>query len=85
MTNLGSAMLKIASIAEAKSHLSALISDVESGQELLITRRGKPVARVIREPLAVSNIGWSELRALVESHPVQTGLTVAEMRKQDLL
>lgn len=85
MTNSRGVIVKVASIAEAKSHLSALIAEVESGQELLITRRGKPVARVIREPLAVSNIGWSELRALVESHPAQTGPTVAAMREQDLL
>ena len=77
--------MKVASIAEVKCHLSALISEVESGQELLITRRGKPVARVIREPLTVSDISWSELRAFVEFQPAQTGLTVAEMRKQDLL
>ncbi len=85
MTNTRGVIVKVASIAEAKSHLSALISEVESGQELLITRRGKPVARVTREPLPLSNIGWSELRALVESQPAQTGLTVEEMRNQDLL
>lgn len=77
--------MKSASIAEAKSHLSALISEVESGQELQITRRGKPVARVIREPLGVSDVGWRELRSFVEIYPAQTGLTVAQMREQDLL
>ena len=85
MTNSRGDIVKVASIAEAKSHLSALIAEVESGQELLITRRGKPVARVIREPLAVSDVGWGELRALIESHPAQTGPTVVEMREQNLL
>ena len=37
-------------IAEAKAHLSALIERVEAGEEIIITRRGKPVARLIPEP-----------------------------------
>ncbi len=37
-------------IAEAKAHLSALIERVEAGEEVVIARRGKPVARLIPEP-----------------------------------
>ena len=36
-------------IAEAKAHLSALIERVEAGEEIIIARRGKPVARLVRE------------------------------------
>lgn len=36
-------------IAEAKAHLSALIERVEAGEEIIIARRGKPVARLIPE------------------------------------
>jgi prevent-host-death family protein len=36
-------------IAEAKAHLSALIERVEAGEEIVIARRGKPVARLVRE------------------------------------
>lgn len=32
---------------EAKTHLSRLIADVESGVEVTITRHGKPVARLV--------------------------------------
>ena len=42
-------------IAEAKAHLSALIQRVESGEEIVIARRGRPVARLIPEPLAQKN------------------------------
>lgn len=35
------------SIAEARSSLSAIIGNVESGQEVELTRRGKPVAVVV--------------------------------------
>lgn len=38
-------------IHEAKTHLSALLASVERGEEVVIARRGKPVARlVIAEP-----------------------------------
>lgn len=35
-------------VAQAKAHLSALLDAVESGEEVEITRRGVPVARLTR-------------------------------------
>ncbi|MCX6411899.1 MAG: type II toxin-antitoxin system prevent-host-death family antitoxin [Actinobacteria bacterium] len=35
------------SVYEAKTHLSRLIADVEAGEEVTITRHGKPVARLV--------------------------------------
>lgn len=35
------------SLAEAKAHLSEMLDRVEAGEELVITRRGKPVARIL--------------------------------------
>lgn len=32
---------------EAKTHLSALLDKVEAGEEIVITRHGKPVARIV--------------------------------------
>jgi prevent-host-death family protein len=32
---------------EAKTHLAALLDRVEQGEELVITRRGRPVARLV--------------------------------------
>lgn len=34
-------------VFEAKNRLSALLDEVEQGGEVLITRRGKPLARLI--------------------------------------
>jgi prevent-host-death family protein len=39
-------------ITVAKAHLSALLERVEAGEEIVIARRGKPVARLIPEPRA---------------------------------
>ena len=38
-----------ANLAEAEAGLSALLDSVESGEEVVITRRGRSVARQIRE------------------------------------
>ena len=39
-------MIKV-SIFEAKAHLSALLEKVSQGQEVLITKRGEPIARLV--------------------------------------
>ena len=33
--------------AEAKSHLSSLLDEVERGETIVITRHGKPIARLV--------------------------------------
>jgi prevent-host-death family protein len=43
-------MNKAVTLAEAKAHLSALITEAEEGAEITITRHGRPVARVIGAP-----------------------------------
>lgn len=35
------------SIAEAKAHLSALVEQVVRGEQVTLTKRGKPVARIV--------------------------------------
>lgn len=37
---------------EAKTHLSALLDRVEKGEEIIITRHGRPVARLVPAALA---------------------------------
>ncbi|MBI1864961.1 MAG: type II toxin-antitoxin system prevent-host-death family antitoxin [Nitrospirae bacterium] len=38
--------MRTVSVAEAKVHLSEILNQVETGQEVVITRRGRPVARL---------------------------------------
>lgn len=38
---------KPVNIAEAKSHLSDLVSRAEAGEEIIIARSGKPVAKLV--------------------------------------
>jgi prevent-host-death family protein len=39
--------MKHASVGEAKAHFSALIKRAEAGEEVLVTRSGTPVARIV--------------------------------------
>ena len=75
--------MKTMTVADAKAHLSALLAEVEAGDGVIITRRGKPVARLIPEPRS-KGFDWSDLQLWV-SAPQRPGLTVEEMRKQDML
>jgi len=40
-------MTRIVNIHEAKTHLSRLVRRVQSGEEIVIARGGKPVARLV--------------------------------------
>ena len=78
--------MKTANIAEAKAHLSALLADVEAGEEVVIMRRGKPVAGIVAEPASTQTaFDLSALRAFVEAQPCREGLVVAYMREQNIL
>ena len=44
--------MQTVSIAEAKNQFSSLIHAVEQGEDVVLTRHGKPVVRLIAEPTA---------------------------------
>ena len=48
-------------LAEAKAHLSALVSKAENGEETIIMRRGEPVAKLV--PFAMPK---KKLRSLAD-------------------
>ena len=40
--------MKTVNIHEAKTQLSKLLADVEAGEDVVLARAGKPVARIVR-------------------------------------
>jgi prevent-host-death family protein len=58
--------MKIVSIYEAKTHLSALVERAHRGEEIIVAKGGKPVARLVpledkapvRKPGRWKNKGW---------------------------
>jgi len=56
--------MRYESISLAKNNLSALIREVQQGQTIVITDRGRPVARL--EPVGQLDQSDARLRALVD-------------------
>jgi prevent-host-death family protein len=63
--------MKSVGIFEAKTHLSSLVDEVEKGGEVVITRHGKPVARLVKpedrhspEAIERRRKAWMELREI---------------------
>ena len=69
------------SVAEAKAHLSELLNQVEAGEEIVITRRGQPVARIKSVEKSVQPIDFEEMDRLRASLPVST-VSSAELIRQ---
>ncbi len=71
------------SIAQAKDQLSKLVDEALNGQQVTITRHGKPVVELrpaapAGRPVTAMDIEW--LRQCRESMPSLEGDSVAEIR-----
>lgn len=70
-------------VFEAKNKLTALLDEVEAGGEVLITRRGKPVARLVSaEP------GFDRVKARQAADgllALSKGLTLGGLSIKDLV
>ena len=55
---------------EAKTHLSELLARVEEGEEVTITKHGRPVARLVPVSETPLNRDWSTFWAKVDSRLV---------------
>jgi prevent-host-death family protein len=57
------------SIAQAKNRLTELIRAVEDGEQVIITRHGKPVAQIAPPPPARRKIQWGTMRGRIHLKP----------------
>lgn len=64
--------METVSLADAKAHLSELVDRVEAGESIDITRRGKPVARLMALARPRKRIDMALLRSLTTALPPQT-------------
>lgn len=71
------------SVAEAKAHLSELIAAAESGETVVITRRGEPVVELTRRrrPKGKRDLSWlREEVAKIPYSSTDSGDLLREMR-----
>ncbi len=72
---------KIVSLADAKTHLSELTELAAMGETVLITKRGKPVARVSQLKLPRKPVDLATLQQLTSGMPQQTEDAGSFMRR----
>lgn len=77
--------MKTRTVAQAKAHLSALLSRVAEGEEVVVTRRGRPVARIVPPETTPARFDLAALRAYLAARPARAGLSVAQLRETDRL
>lgn len=68
---------------EAKTHFSKLLERVEKGEEIVITRRGKRIARLV--PERPSHDVEAARRAMDEITEIAKGLTTGGMSLKDAI
>ena len=78
--------MRKAGIREARQKLSALIQEVKKGREIMITERGKPVARLVPlRPLAGKPFpGLAEFRRTMPVLDPPVSQAILEDRKDRL-
>jgi len=73
-------------LAEAKARLSALVARAEAGETVSITRRGKPVARLVAAEKPREKVDVARLKAFTDTLPMQmesAGDFIRKMRDSD--
>jgi prevent-host-death family protein len=77
------------SVAEAKNNLPKLLDRVLAGEEVTITRRGKPIARLVAEvgiqapidrPKSPFDIEWLKRHVVTPKTQVDSGDLLRQMR-----
>jgi antitoxin (DNA-binding transcriptional repressor) of toxin-antitoxin stability system len=57
-------------IKEAKNNLSRYLKQVKAGEEIIITERGRPIARIVRENSTLSSL-YAALAPLIQKGLIQ--------------
>lgn len=73
--------MRTVSLAEAKAHLSELLNTVEAGEEIIITRHGRAVARVSPPEKQKQPFPFKRLAALRDTVPAWTGPSAGLLRQ----
>ena len=72
-------------LAEAKARLSSLVERAEAGETVEITKRGRPVAKLVPTEPPREPFDWAALDAFIATLPPQSdsGQFVSDMRDEE--
>lgn len=76
--------MKTVTVAEAKARLSELLNRIEHGDEIVVTRRGRPIARLtpIRGGKKQPIVGLSAFREQIARANVAATEALLQLRKE---
>ncbi|TLD72631.1 type II toxin-antitoxin system prevent-host-death family antitoxin [Phragmitibacter flavus] len=71
--------MKTATVRDLRNRYTSLLSWIGAGEEIIITQRGKPIARLIPEPPASpATVDWSQSPEVLRDRSGETMLTAQE-------
>ena len=71
--------MRTATVRDLRNHYTSLLNWVKAGEEVIITQRGKPVARLIPEkPEEPQVVDWAQSPAILRDRSGETMLTAQE-------
>lgn len=71
--------MKRATVRDLRNRYTSLLRWIRAGEEIVITRRGKPVARLVPEvPESASQVDWSQSAAVGRDRSHERMLTAEE-------
>jgi prevent-host-death family protein len=71
--------MRKATVRDLRNRYTSLLRWIRAGEEIVITRRGKPVARLVPEPAAAAaEIDWSQSPAVNRDRSTARQLTAEE-------
>ena len=71
--------MQTATVQDLRNHSASLLTRVRAGEEIVITQRGEPVARLIPEkPVEAKKVNWAESPAITRD---RTGHRILSARE----
>lgn len=71
--------MRTASVRDLRNHYTSLLSWISAGEEIVITQRGKPIARLIPEkPEEPKKVNWADAPEVTRDRSKERMLTAQE-------
>ena len=71
--------MRTATVRDLRNHYTSLLSWVRAGEEIVITQRGKPIARLIPEiPVEVRKVNWADAPEITRDRSGERVLSAQE-------
>lgn len=71
--------MRTATVRDLRNHYTSLLGWISAGEEIIITQRGKPIARLIPEkPATPTKVNWADSPAVTRDRTGERVLSAQE-------